>query len=559
MRTVIIGGVAGGATAGARLRRLDGEREIVLLERGPHISFANCGLPYYIGGTIRAEDALLLQTPGSFATRYRVDVRVNSPVTAIDPDARLVWVEPLDGSGRYALPYDDLLLATGAEPVRPPLPGIDSERVFTLRNVPDANQIKHFLKTYRPRTAVIAGGGFIGLEMAENLQRAGLTVTVVELAPQLLAPLDFEMAAEVAAYLQRQGVAVLTGEGLKAITPTQNGLALSLSHRTLSADMLLLSVGVRPESSLARAAGIETNGRGYVLVDEHMRTSRPGIYAVGDMVEVVDFVTRRPTAAALAGPANRQGRVAADNMAGYDSTYTGAQGSAILKIFDMTVAVTGINEKLARAAGIDYDQATISAPNHATYYPGAQNLTLKVLWERGTGRLLGGQVVGYEGVDKRADVLATAIRLGGSVTDLTHLELCYAPPFGSAKDPVNVVGYVAENVLTGKVKQLAWHQVDTLPRDGSMTLLDVRTPEERARGSIPGFSLHIPLDELPHRLSLIPRGKPVVVHCHSGLRSYLACRTLSMQGYDCYNLSGGYRLYRIAQAATHPRQEAPLP
>lgn len=545
MKIVIIGGVAGGASAAARLRRLDEKAEIVLLERGEFISFANCGLPYYIGGEITDRRALTLQTPESFHARFRVDVRIRQEAVRIDPEQKTVLVRNLMTGEEYLESYDKLILSPGAEPVRPPVEGLSLPGVFTLRNIPDTLRIKAWLEEKRPRSAVVVGGGYIGVEMAENLRRAGLEVTIVELADHLVAPLDFDMAAELHSYLRQNGVSLRLRNGVQGITERSGRLAVRLERGEIETDLVLLAVGVRPETALAAGCGIERNRRGSILVDDRMRTSIPDIYAVGDAVAVRQFVTGEESFLPLAGPANRQGRIAADNICGGDSRYAGTQGSAILKAFDMAVAATGLNETAAKAAGINYDKTYLYAPSHASYYPGGSGLSLKILWEKGSGRLLGAQLLGFEGVDKRMDVLATALRLGAKVTDLVSLELCYAPPFGSAKDPVNLAGFIAENVRTGKLRQFFWEEVEHLPRDGSVTLLDVRTAAEVARGRIEG-TVHIPLDSLREHLDELPKDRPVYVHCHSGLRSYIACRILAGHGYDCYNLAGGYRLYASA-------------
>ncbi len=542
MKTVIVGGVAGGASAAARLRRLDEKAEIIVMERGGYVSFANCGLPYYIGGEIGDESELTLQTPESFRARFNIDVRINNNVTAINPDEKTVEVKNTVTGKVYAESYDNLILSPGAEPIMPPIPGADSRRVFTLRNIPDTLKIKSYIEMHDVRSAVVVGGGYIGVEMAENLKNAGLDVTIVELSDHLIAPIDSDMAADVHAYLRKKGVALILGNGVREISEDATGLRIMLEHGAVSADMAIMSVGVRPEAELAVKCGIKTNRRGAIVVDTHMRTNLPGIYAVGDAVEVEDFVTGGKAFVPLAGPANRQGRIAADNICGIGSEYTGTQGSSILRIFDMTVAVTGLNEKTAAASGIDYDKTYTYSASHASYYPGATNMSIKALWDKKSHRLLGAQIVGFDGVDKRMDVIATAMRFGAKITDLTKLELCYAPPFGSAKDPVNMLGFVAENVITGKVKQFFPEDVDALPRDGSVTLLDTRTAGEVRRGAIDGF-MNIPLDSLRENLDRIPKGKPVYVHCHSGLRSYIACRILAGNGYDCYNLAGGWRLY----------------
>lgn len=538
MKTIIIGGVAGGASAAARLRRLDESAEIIILEREEYVSFANCGLPYYIGGVITDKNNLTLQTPESFRARFNIDVRVHSEAVKIDPEAKTVAVKNLKTGESYQESYDTLILSPGAEPIRPNIDGIDSDIVFTLRNIPDTLKIKAHIEHAEPQSAVVIGGGYIGVEMAENLKEAGLHVSIVELADHLIAPLDFDMAADVHRYIQAKGIELYLNNGVKAI----DGHTVVLQNGEIRADMVILSVGVRPETAFAKICGIKTNNRGSILVDRNMKTNLPDVYAVGDAVEVRDFVSGKPAFIPLAGPANKQGRIAADNIAGIPSEYTGTQGSAVLKLFDMTVATTGLNEKSAKAAEIDYDKTYIYSGSHASYYPDANNMSIKALWDKKKLKILGAQIVGFDGVDKRMDVLATAIRFGAKITDLTELELCYAPPFGSAKDPVNMLGFVGENIVTGKVKQFFWHDVENLPRDGSVTLLDVRTATEVSFGKIDGF-IHIPLDSLRERIGEIPKNKPVYVHCHSGLRSYMACRILVGQGYDCYNLAGGWRLY----------------
>ncbi len=538
MKTLIIGGVAGGASAAARLRRLDEAADIIVLERGEYVSFANCGLPYYIGEVITNPNNLTLQTPESFRARFNIDVRVNSEAVKIDPESKTVTVKNLSSGEIYAENYDNLILSPGAEPIRPDIDGIDSEIVFTLRNIPDMLKIKEYIQKQKPRSAVVIGGGYIGVEMAENLKEAGLEVSVAELADHLIAPLDFDMAADVHRYIKLKGIGLYLNNSVKAI----DGHTVVLQNGKVNADMVILSVGVFPETALAQECGIKTNRRGSIIVNRQMKTNVPNIYAVGDAAESEDFITKTPAFIPLAGPANKQGRIAADNIAGIASEYKGTQGSAVLKLFDMTVATTGLNEKSAKSAGINYDKTYIYSGSHAAYYPGANNMSIKALWDKKTLKILGAQIVGFDGVDKRMDVLAAAIRFGAKITDLTELELCYAPPFGSAKDPVNMLGFVAENIVSGKIKQVFWHDIETLPRDGSVTLLDVRTAMEVSRGKINGF-LNIPLDSLRSRLNEIPKEKPVYVHCHSGLRSYIACRILAGNGYDCFNLAGGWRLY----------------
>ena len=538
MKTIIIGGVAGGATAAARLRRLDEKAEIIILERGEYVSFANCGLPYYIGGVITDREDLTLQTPQSFKARFNIDVRVLNEAVKITPDTKTVTVKNLRTGEIYEETYDNLILSMGAEPIQPNIKGADGSNIFTLRNIPDTIKIKNYIDTAKPRSAVVIGGGYIGVEMAENLVEAGLKVAIVELADHLIAPLDFDMAADVHRYIKSKGIYLHLNNGVKAI----NGNTVILQNGEITADMIIMSVGVRPETAIAKDCGIALNPRGSIVVNSKMQTNIPNIYAVGDAVEVEDFLTKKPAFIPLAGPANKQGRIAADNIAGCESIYTGTQGSAVLKLFDMTVATTGLNEKSATAAGIDYDKTYTYSASHATYYPGAAQMSVKALWDKKTLKIIGAQIVGFDGVDKRMDVLATAIRFGAKITDLTTLELCYAPPFGSAKDPVNMLGFVAENIVSGKLKQFFWHDVENLPRDGSVFLLDTRTPYEVMQGKIDCF-VNIPLDSLRQRINEIPKDRPVYVHCHSGLRSYLACRILTGNCYDCYNLAGGWRLY----------------
>lgn len=541
MKTIIIGGVAGGASAAARLRRLDEAAEIIILERGEFISFANCGLPYFIGGEITDRKMLTLQTPSSFKARFNIDVRVFSEVIKISPDTKTVTVKNLNTGTTYEEGYDNLILSPGAEPIKPNIVGIDGDNVFTLRNIPDTLKIKSYIETTEPKSAVVVGGGYIGVEMAENLAKAGLEVSIVELADHLIAPLDFDMAADVHRYIKEKGIRLYLNNGVKAI----DGAKIIFRNGEISADMVIMSVGVRPETSLAKDCGIALNSRGSIVVDSRMRTNIPNIFAVGDAVEVNNYVTKAAAFIPLAGPANKQGRIAADNIAGFDSEYKGTQGSAVLKLFDMTVATTGLNEKSAEAAGIDFDKIYTYSASHASYYPGGNMMSVKILWDKKTLKIIGAQIVGFDGVDKRMDVIASAIRFGAKVTDLAELELCYAPPYGSAKDPVNMAGFVAENIISGKVKQFFWHDVESLPRDGSVTLLDVRTATERTRGHIDGFT-HIPLDSLRKRINELPKDKPVYVHCHSGLRSYIACCILAGNGFDCYNLAGGWRLYESA-------------
>lgn len=538
MKTIIIGGVAGGASAAARLRRLDEKAEIIILEKGEFVSFANCGLPYYIGGEITDREELTLQTPESFKARFNIDVRIFNEAVKINPEENTITIKNLQNGESYTEKYDNLILSPGAEPIIPNIKGIESANVFTLRNIPDTLKIKHYIDTEKPESAVVIGGGYIGVEMAENLAKAGLDVSIVELADHLIAPLDFDMAADVHRYIKEKGIKLFLNNGVTAIEHNR----ILLQKGEINADMVIMSVGVRPETAIAKACGIETNSRGSIIVDSKMCTNIPNIYAVGDAVEVKNFITNAPSFIPLAGPANKQGRIAADNISGYESEYTGTQGSAVLKLFDMTVATTGLNEKSAQLSKIDYDKVYIYSSSHASYYPNGNMMSIKALWDKKSLKIIGAQITGFDGVDKRMDVIASAIRFGGKITDLTQLELCYAPPFSRAKDPVNMLGFTAENIISGKIKQFFWNEVETLPRDNSVTLLDVRTVTEFKRGKIDGF-INIPLDSLRARIDEIPKDKPVYVHCHSGLRSYIACRILQGNGYDCYNLAGGWRLY----------------
>ena len=542
MKVVIIGGVAGGASAAARLRRLDEKAEIIMLEKGEYISFANCGLPYYIGGEIKQKSALTLQTPRSFNARFNVDVRTLSEAVKIDPARKVVTVLNHQTNETYEQGYDKLILSPGAEPFVPPIEGAKSSKVFTLRNIPDTYRIKEYVDEKKPRTAIVAGGGFIGVEMAENLTQAGVQVTLIEMLDQVIAPIDYEMAQEVHRHMEEKGVRLMLGKSVARIREAGEGLLVTVGESDVQADMLIMAVGVRPDSRLAKEAGLEVNARGAIKVDERMLTSDPDIYAVGDAIEITDFVTGEKGYVPLAGPANKQGRIAADNIAGLESRYEGTQGSSILKVFYLTVASTGINEKTAKRLNLDYDKSYSYSANHAGYYPGAVNMSIKLIFEKGTGRILGAQAVGYDGTDKRVDVLAAAIRAKMTAYDLTKLELCYAPPYGSAKDPVNMAGFAIENLLQGLVRNFHWHDVADLPRDGSVQLLDTRTPMEYENGHIEGFK-NIPLDALRGRLDELDKTKPVYVTCQVGLRGYVATRILMQNGFDAYNLSGGYRLY----------------
>ena len=543
MKVVIIGGVAGGATAAARIRRLDEQAEIVVFERSGFVSYANCGLPYYIGGTIEDESDLTLQTPESFWRRFRVRMKVHHEVTEIHPEEKTVTVKDLDSGTVFTEAYDKLLLSPGAKPIKPGLDGIESSRIFTLRTVEDTLKIKNYLTTYHPKSAVVVGGGFIGIEVAENLKESGVDVTLVEASDQLMAPFDRDMASFIHAQVRKNGVHLMLGHTVEGFADTDQGIAVRLkSSGTISADIVVMAIGVTPETALAKAAGLAVGIRGSIVVNNRMETSVPDIYAVGDAVQIKNFVTNTDTLISLAVPANKQGRIAADNICGGDSHYTGGQGSSIIKIFDMTAAATGINEKTAKALGIDTDKVILSPMNHAGYYPGGELMTMKVLFEKETYRILGAQIIGFQGVDKRIDVLATAIRARMKAHQLIDLDLAYAPPYSSAKDPVNMAGYIVENIKNGVVKQWYYEDVEKLPRDGSATLLDVRTPAEYARGHVEGF-VNIPVDELREHIDELEKTKPVYVICQSGLRSYIACRILTGNGFDAYNFAGGFRFY----------------
>ena len=550
-RLVIIGGVAGGASAAARARRLSEECEIILLERGPHVSFANCGLPYFVGGEIANEDDLLLQTPKSLHSRFNIDVRVQSEVVSIDREAKVVNVRELASGRDYALPYDALVISTGAAPLSPPIPGIQREGHFVVRNVPDVVRIKSWISENEDTRAVVVGGGYIGLEMAEQLVRhGGVSVSLVEALPQVMAPLDPEMAAWLHLELQQHGVELCTGTAVAAFEaptdaePARASIVVLKDGRRLPADVVILGMGVKPESSLAKAAGLEIGERGGIRVNERMQTSDPAIYAVGDVVEVRDVITGAWSLIPLAGPANRQGRIAADNIMGRSASYKGTQGTAVLRLFGLTAGCTGANEKTLCAAGIACEVLHLHPASHAGYYPGAEPIAMKVLFAPDTGKLLGAQAVGRDGVDKRLDVFATALKAGMTVHDLAELELAYAPPFGSAKDPVNLAGMAAQNVLAGDVALAQWHEIATL--DPAKTIvLDVRRADERAKGHIPG-SMHIPLDELRIRLGELPKEKEIIASCQSGQRSYFACRLLAQHGFKARNLAGSWRTFSAA-------------
>ncbi len=548
MKHLIVGGVAGGATAAARIRRIAEKDEIILFEKGKYISYANCGLPYYIGGTIAERDKLFVQTPEAFGRRFDIDVRTESEVLAVNPKEKTVRVKAPDGSV-YEENYDRLLLSPGATPVRPPLPGIDLPGIFTLRNVADTDAIKQYIGCHDVKRAVIIGGGFIGLEMAENMHDAGAEVTVVEMADQVMAPIDFSMAAIVHQHLTDKGVSLRLSTAVTGFGKKGDGLEVMFSSgEKAAADIVILSIGVRPLNRLAMEAGLATGQRGGVTVNEYLRTSEPDIYAVGDVIEYPHPVDGKPWMNYLAGPANRQARIVADNMVfGDKERYEGSIGTSIAKVFDLTVAATGMTAKRLKQENTPYLTATIHPNSHAGYYPGATPITIKVVFAPETGRLLGAQIVGYDGVDKRIDEFALTIKRGCTVASLTGIEHAYAPPYSSAKDPVALAGYVAGNILNGKMTPITWRELRDAVKE-SITLIDVRTPEEFATGTIDG-AINIPLDDMRGALDRIPKDKPIVLFCGVGLRGYLASNILKQRGFsDVRNLSGGLKTYRTATA-----------
>lgn len=549
MKLLIVGGVAGGASAAARARRLSEDAEIILFERGPDVSFANCGLPYYIGGEIADRDKLLVAKPQLLRTRFRLDVRTLSSVEAIDRAAKTIRVRDLASDREYDESYDRLILATGAAPFRPMIPGMDLRGVFTLRNLEDTDRIKRHVDQ-GVKQAVLLGGGFISLELAENLVRRGVATTVVERNGQILAPFDPEMTTPIVESLVAKGGDLLLGCSADAVEQTPDGLVVCLnSGRKLPAQLVIFGIGVRPENKLAIDAGLKVGARGGIQVDEYLRTSDPNIYAVGDAIEVDDFVLGTSTQVPLAGPANRQGRIAADNVCGRSAKYRGTQGTAILGFFDRTAAITGASEKSLRRAGRPFRKVYTHPAHHAAYYPGAEAMTLKLLFDPTTGRVLGAQAVGGAGVDKRIDVLAVAIQAGMTVFDLEEMELAYAPQFGSAKDPINMAGFVASGLLRGDHPQTDWETLDTAA--DKPLVLDVRTPAEYAGGCIPG-AVNVPIDDLRNRLAEIPREKPIVTYCQVGMRGYLATRILLQSGFAVSNLSGGYRTYLLYSSPPSP-------
>ena len=548
MNYLIIGGVAGGATVAARLRRMDEKANIILLERGKYVSYANCGLPYYIGDTINNREKLFVQTAKGFTDRFRIDIRTEQEVTAIRPDKKEVEIKNLSTGETYTETYDKLVLSPGAEPLRPGIEGIGSKKIFTLRNVPDTDTIKNYVNTENPKRAIVVGGGFIGLEMAENLYDLGIQVDVVEMANQVMAPLDFSMAAIVHRQLTDKGVGLHLEDGVSRFEEKDGGVTVHLrSGKQIATDMVLLSIGVRPETKLAKDAGLAIGERGGIAVNDYMQTSDADIYALGDAVEVRHLVTGQPALIPLAGPANKQGRIVADNIVfGNKKKYPGSIGTSIAKVFDLTVAAAGANAKLLQQNNIPYISSYTHGASHAGYYPGAVPLSIKILFAPENGKLLGAQIVGFNGVDKRIEMLAQVIQRGGTVHDLAELEHAYAPPYSSAKDPVNMAGFVAENILNKKSQIIQWRELAELPAD--TIRIDVRTHDEYKLGTIPGF-INIPVDELREHLDELPKEKPIVVTCAVGLRGYLAYRILVQNGFKhVRNLSGGYKTWSVATA-----------
>lgn len=540
MKVLIVGGVAGGAGAAARLRRNDENAQIIMFEKGEYISFANCGLPYYIGDVITDKAALQLQTPQSFHARFDVDVRIRNEVVGVDTAAKTVTVKRVDSGETYTESYDVLVVSPGASPVRPPIQGIEKNKVFTLRNIPDTYAIKEHVDTYKPKTAAVIGGGFIGIEMAENLHALGMEVSIIEAQSHVMATMDTDMTHDLHNHIRSKGVSLYLDSLASAFT--ENSVVLK-DGTEVPADMVILSIGVAPETRWLQGSGIELGARGEILVDDQLRTNIPDVYALGDAVSVKNIVTGRVAVVPLASPANRQARLVADIICGKDRRYTGAQGTAIAKIFDMTAASTGASEKALQDAGIAYHKTFTFSASHAGYYPGGHPMFVKLLYSP-EGTVLGGQIVGYEGVDKRIDQLATAVRHGFSVYDLQELELAYAPPFSSAKDPVNMAGYTASNVLEGTFHPFYIEDLADLPADAQ--LVDVRTPDEYAQGTI-GHAVNVPLDGLRDHLDELDQNKKVYIFCQIGLRGYLAERILAQHGFDSVNLSGGYRLYAAWQ------------
>ncbi len=538
-KVLIIGGVAGGASAAARLRRLDENAQIIMFERGEYISFANCGLPYYIGETIKERDNLLVQTPEAMMGRFNIDVRVNSEVVSINTKEKKVTVNS-KGNGNYEETYDYIIMSPGATPIKPPIEGINSSKIFTLRNIPDTDRIKDYVDNKNVKSAVVVGGGYIGIEMAENLRERGINVVLVEAAPHILAPFDSDMVTFAEQELQDNGVGLILGDGVKSFEENNNNIKISLQSGTeLNADMIILAIGVKPDTEFLKGSSIEIGPRGHIIVDKHMKTNVEGIYAVGDAIEVVDYINENKTTIPLAGPANKQGRIAADNLCGLNSSYKGTQGTAIIKVFGLTGASTGNNERILSKFNMPYKVVYTHSQSHASYYPGGTPISLKLIFDD-KGKILGAQAFGYNGVDKRIDDIATVIRFGGTIYDLEELELAYAPPYSSAKDPVNMVGFVAENLLTGKVENISSNNIDGRDKE-KIALLDVRDDIEIENGKI-DEGIEIPINQLRNRLNEVPKDKEIWVYCQIGLRGYIAARILMANGYKVKNINGGIKL-----------------
>lgn len=548
-RVVIIGGVAGGATAAARLRRLDEFAEIIMLERGSYVSFANCGLPYYVGGVIEQKEKLILVTPEKFQKRFNIDVRINNEVISIDREKKIVKVRKLEENHDYELKYDYIILSPGAEPIRPPLKGIEDVPVFTLRTIPDTSKINDFIKNNNPKHAVIVGGGFIGLEMAENLKKIGLDITIVELADQVMITLDKEMAQFVHQELLTNGIDLILGDGVNSFSKSADGkpIVTTQSGEDIQTDMIILAIGVKPESWLAKECGLEVGERGHIIVDKQLTTSDPCIYAAGDAIQVCDFILNKPTAVPLAGPANKQGRIIADNIAGRNNEFIGVSGAAVAKVFDITITQVGLNEKKIKQNGIKYEKVYTYPINHPSYYPKREKLAIKVLFEVPSGKILGAQVIGGSGTEKRIDIISTVIYFGGTVFDLEKLEISYAPPYNNAKAAVNNVGFVASNLLRGDMPYWHWEEVpDAIKKD--KFLLDVRRDDEYKKGTI-GDSIHINDLVLREKIDELPKDKEIYLFCEEGYRAYIAARNLMQRGYKVKNLVGGYIFYKMATAS----------
>ena len=543
MKVIIVGGVAGGATAAARIRRLDEYAEITVFEKSGYISYANCGLPYYIGDVITDSEELTLQTPESFLKRFRINMKIHHEVISIHRERKTVLVKNLENGEIFEENYDKLILSPGAKPTQPRLPGVGIDKLFTLRTVEDTFLIKEYINKNHPKSAVLAGGGFIGLELAENLRELGMDVTIVQRPKQLMNPFDPDMASMIHSEMRKHGIKLVLGYTVEGFKEKDNGVEVLLKDNpSIHADMVVLAIGVTPDTALAKEAGLELGIKESIVVNDRMETSVPDIYAAGDAVQVKHYVTGNDALISLAGPANKQGRIIADNICGGDSHYLGSQGSSVIKVFDMTAATTGINETNAKKSGLEVDTVILSPMSHAGYYPGGKVMTMKVVFEKETYHLLGAQIIGYKGVDKRIDVLATAIHAGLKAIQLKDLDLAYAPPYSSAKDPVNMAGFMIDNIAKGTLKQWHLEDMDKISKDKSAVLLDVRTVDEFSRGHMDGFK-NIPVDELRERINEVEKGKPVYLICQSGLRSYIASRILEGNGYETYNFSGGFRFY----------------